>query len=1119
MTFHNTYNIIITFLITLLLNPCYSQKTIDEINNQAIEEFKHGSYEKAKQMLEEIIKITKDSLGETHPDYITAVTYLALLYERNLNGYKEVFSEISTSYLPMFFWPAELYEEIGNYDKAITLYSEALSILKENQEYKHHYYSGLLNKLSSIYYKIGEYNKAEPLLIELAEIKKSEFGEQHQDYGEALYDLAEVYIGMKNYVKAESYLIALVENAKTTFGEKSQNYARTLEYLAELYYKIGAYSNAEQIYIELINIEKEMFGKIYSGNVYSLCGLADLYRKIGKYEEAEQVYIKAVEVYKTAFGDEHPDYATSLDNLAGLYMEKGNYAKAEQMFVEAMNIRKKTLGLKHPKYATSLNNLALLYLELGNYKNAKLLFLEALNIKKEVLGEKNHSYAITLQNLALYYYTLGNYSEAEVLYTEVLDILREIVGVNHPDYILVLNSLASLYEEMGNYVMSMSYNIQSINKVEATLGKEHYLYSYALNNLAILNIKIGQLAEAEPFLVKSLNLNKQIYGETHPYYVNSLYHLAALFNMQGNLEKAATFFKKANDIQHQLIIMNFGFLSEKEKELYINTIQNNFEIYNSFILEYVTTNPPIASELYDNTLALKGMLLEESRKMSRRVLNSKDSSVVNTFREYQRVKRQLSEIYSLPLKDRYLEPEKLEEKANQLEKILIAISNDFKDSSTTLMCKWKDIKEHLDENEAAIEFINFHYFNKKYTDSIFYCALVIRPDYELPKMVYLFEEKELENIVKQRENIEDYDYVKYLYGWGEGKSDTIYKGYTLYKTIWQPLDSLLKGVKTVYISPSGILHKISFCSIPNSVSTVLSDTYQINYVISTRVIAMNKEPKTFFNKESFITLYGGINYNVDSIQMIQNSNTYQKQNKEKLLVTRTSHIPEDTVRGNIWFYLNGTLNEVNKIKGLFEINNVKTHLFTKDSANEESFKVYSNNTAPTVIHFATHGFFFPHIERKHEDNINIFGQEKEVFKYSENPLFRSGLILAGANRAWTGKESIPNIEDGILTAYEVSNTNLKNTRLVVMSACETGLGDIKGSEGVFGLQRAFKMAGVDYIIMTLWEIADKKTVEFMESFYNNLLNGKEIRIAFNLTQKEMKKKYDPYYWAAFILIE
>ncbi|MFZ1856983.1 MAG: CHAT domain-containing protein, partial [Chitinophagaceae bacterium] len=175
-----------------------------------------------------------------------------------------------------------------------------------------------------------------------------------------------------------------------------------------------------------------------------------------------------------------------------------------------------------------------------------------------------------------------------------------------------------------------------------------------------------------------------------------------------------------------------------------------------------------------------------------------------------------------------------------------------------------------------------------------------------------------------------------------------------------------------------------------------------------------------------------------------------------------------------------------------------------------------NGNSPQILHIATHGFFLPEPDKKREENN--FSNEN-TYTLADDPLLRSGLILAGGNYAWSGKTPIDGVEDGIATAYEISQLNLSNTELVVLSACETALGDVKGSEGVFGLQRAFKMAGVKKMIVSLWQVPDKETAELMTTFYNYWMKGKTINDAFTQAQADMRKKYAPFYWAAFVLVE
>jgi CHAT domain-containing protein len=221
-------------------------------------------------------------------------------------------------------------------------------------------------------------------------------------------------------------------------------------------------------------------------------------------------------------------------------------------------------------------------------------------------------------------------------------------------------------------------------------------------------------------------------------------------------------------------------------------------------------------------------------------------------------------------------------------------------------------------------------------------------------------------------------------------------------------------------------------------------------------------------------------------------------------------------------YLDGTMKEVEKIRKIGNHKGITAIVIAGNEAIEESIKNLYGKSSPDVIHIATHGFFFPDV-RKNYNKIGLKASGERVtqgFRSSDNPLMRSGLAFAGANHAWEGEKIPPDVDDGILTAYEVSNMYIPNTELVVLSACETGLGEIKGSEGVFGLQRSFKMAGSDYILMSLWQIPDYQTLELMDHFYTEWLSGKAIQEALRVAQDFMKSKYplQPFMWAAFVLV-
>ena len=365
-----------------------------------------------------------------------------------------------------------------------------------------------------------------------------------------------------------------------------------------------------------------------------------------------------------------------------------------------------------------------------------------------------------------------------------------------------------------------------------------------------------------------------------------------------------------------------------------------------------------------------------------------------------------------------------------------------------------------------------------------------------PQLIPLFEEKQLST----------YKTIASLYG-------TNQKVNAAYNLIWAPLEKHLNGITKIYFAPAGLLYRISFPALPVNDHEVLSDKYQLVQLNTTASVASQSE--NFITTSDKIYLYGGIQYDVDSAALKQAVVAYRSSNENENI----RFLTDDSTRGSSWQYLPGTQKEINEIDSLGKQKNYDVVFTEGVSASEESIKALNGNASPAVLHIATHGFFFPDPKEKKKESINSSFESGNVFRQSDNPLFRSGLLFAGANNAWQGKQ-IEGVEDGILTAYEVSNLYLPNTKLVVLSACETGLGDIEGNEGVYGLQRAFKMAGVENLIMSLWRLPDKEAAEFMEEFYKNIFDKQSINDAFYNAQTIMKNKYrtEPKKWAAWTLV-
>lgn len=1035
-----------------------------------------GNYESAEPFYKEALKINKKLLGTDHPNYASSLNNLGLLYFN-----------------------------MGKYAEAEPLYKEAISIRKKSQGEKNPEYATSLNNLAALYERMGNFSAAEPLYLEAAKIDRIVLGDEHPDYATDLNNLAGFYKNKGSYEKAETLFQEALRIRKKILGETHPHYAQSLNNLATLNSKMGDYSMAESLFKQAMQIRKKVVGEEHPLFASSLNNLAALYQDQGNYNSAEPLYEKALLIRKNTLGKEHPQYAVSLNNLAGLYEKTGNYARAEPLYLEALDIRKKTLGTKHPEYASSLNSLAGLYKEIGKFSQAEILYSEAINIIKSAFGEMHPEYSVSLNNLAGFYTVMGQHKKAEELYKLSIQIDKINLGVNHPDYASGLNNLASLYEKMGDEKEAVRLYGEALGIRKKILGENHPEYASSLNNLAFLYCKLGQYDSAESLYQSALLIRKEVLGEYHPDYAATLINLALLYNNTKQYKLAEPLLIRGALISFGHLMTNFTNLSEKEKQSWLEQSVYVNDLLLSLQYHYKALSDTARRLILDQQLLLKSFILSDSKTVLQIIQNSSDSSLQNDYAAWLSIKKSLSSQYSLPNQLRHRDLSEWERRAEVIEKQLNSKSAALRHQLQSYRVNSRDLQKSLKKGEAAIEFLRFNLYSTRWTDSIVYAAYLLTAKDTVPVFIPLCEESRLQKIFDSAGTTATSMVSRFYRGTEiKNKSSVSVLGRELYHLIWEPLEPYLNGVKTISYSPAGKLFSIAFHALPADSTHLLMDQYKLNQYTSTRQIAISSsEIKT--SPAGPFTLFGDAAFTIDSLEIT----------KSKTGIKSISNIYTPQHRGaksGTWTSLPGTALEIKKIKQVFDQYKLSSQTFTQKAASEENLKSLSWK-APQVLHIATHGFFLPETDSM---------QNRVGVNYSllaDDPLLRSGLILSGGNYAWSGKTPIEGVEDGIVTAYEISQLNLSNTELVVLSACETALGDVKGSEGVFGLQRAFKMAGVKKLIVSLWQVPDKETAELMTAFYGYWLGGKKIEDAFSQAQSDMRKKYPPYYWAAFVLVE
>jgi len=1074
--------------------------------------FRLFHYAKAEPYFLLQMQLTSRSAGENSMDYIASLNNIGLLY-REMGKFKEaedsytkattitrtLYGVNDTVYAKSINNLGSFYQFVGQYAKAEQLFIQAGNIMKAAVGENTSLYATCLNNLSTLYSDMGQYMKSKPIMLRVVAIRRSVLGIDHTDYAGSLNNMGYTLAALGDYKEAERNFIEAKDVYKRILGENDPDYASTINNLAELYRSMGEYAKAEALYNESMSIRKRTVGEMHPDYALSLNNLASFYEFEGQYELAEKLLKQSGDIVKKEFGEEHPYYITALNNLAGLYHSMGQYVLAEPLYLRSKELRKKIYG-ETPGYAMSLNNLATIYQEMGLYKKAEPLYLQAKDIWKTSLGEKHPDYAMCLNNLAALYEDMQQYAKAEALYIQSRDIRKSIYGENHIDYATSLNNLAGLYVKMGQYKKAETLMLSAKDIWKKILGEDHPLYATGLNNLGAIYRKMQiNYVQAEQYYIQALGLRKKLLGSTHPLTAGTENDLALLYMNKGDVAKAAPLFIKSSQDIMQNLRNTFPVLSEREKGIFINQNLLFDACNNSFLFKYRNAGTELINNNLNLQLFFKSISLSDTRSILTALRNTSDTTLKRFFMYWQNFRVLLAKQYSLPVVQRMKNLTQIEDEAESMEKDLGRRSSLFREQQLSLNIGMKEVQKKLEPNEAAIEFVSFRYFNKKETDSIIYAAYIYKPGDTAAVFVRLFEERQLQKLLDSAGKTATRVAHQFYRGIEVKDRSTVSLENSIYKMVWQPLEDKLKGVKKISYSPAGKLYGVAFHALKVDSTTLLMDKYELQQYVSTRQIAF-RTTTTTVAKPKAIVLFGDADFSMDSLQLVNDKGVESSMSGSQI-VTRGEG-------GGAWPGLPGTADEVAAIGKLFDQNKISSKLYLKASATEKNLKSLSGHS-PSVLHIATHGFYIPET-RSESDN---------VYKVAQDPLLRNGLVLAGGNYVWSGKEPIEGIEDGIITAYEIAQMDLSQTQLVVLSACETALGDIKGEEGVFGLQRGFKLAGVDKMILSLWQVPDKETAELMNSFYSLWLKGNSIEKAFSLAQSEMRKKYSPFFWAAFVLIQ
>jgi CHAT domain-containing protein/Tfp pilus assembly protein PilF len=816
----------------------------------------------------------------------------------------------------------------------------------------------------------------------------------------------------------------------------------------------------------------------------------------GKYNEAIPIAERVLEIRERILGENHLDVASSMAWLAFLYSSQGRYSEAEPLYIQALEMYQKLLGTEHPDVATSLNNLALLYKSQGRYNEAEPLFKQALEMRQKLLGTEHPDVASSLHNLASLYFSQGRYNQAEPLFKQALEMRQKLLGTEHPSVATSLHNLALLYRSQGRYNQAEPLYIQALEMYQKLLGTEHPHVATSLNNLALLYRSQGRYNQAEPLYIQALEMYQKLLGTEHPDVATSLNNLAFLYQSQGDTTQAINFLSRGLDVEEQNLNVLLATGSERQKQDSMKMISDTTYFAVSLHIKDVPNNLEASRLALTTILRRKGRILDVMTNDLQLLQENLTPENQQFLDELAAVRTQLATlIYNKPenIPDEQYRQQvaNLREKSEQLEAELSRRSAEFRTFSQAVTIE--AVQQLIPEDAALVEFILYQPFDAKANQwgKDHYAAYILKSSGE-PQWVDLGEAEPIHQAAFFRFNLALKDKKDAFIG----NSDKVKQfGRKLDELLMQPIREKLGNVNHIIISPDAELNRIPFAALVDENNRYLIESYKITYLTTGRdLIRLQLE------------------YSHKQPPVIVANPDYDKPGEPTTVAVSNSRGMNQLSRGVEMSFgaLPGTAEEANIIAPLLS----DVTLFTQSQATENAVKQLE---APKIIHIATHGFFMPNLPRVEPDNTFGFISEntQQNTPIQENPLIRSGLALAGFNPRKSGED------DGVLTALEVANLRLRGTKLVVLSACETGLGSIENGEGVYGLRRAFTLAGVESQLMSLWKVDDEGTKNLMIKYYQRLLQNEGRSDALRQVQLEMLNSQEyqhPYYWAAFVPI-
>ena len=1127
-----------------------------------------GRFKEAIPLAEKQLEILrKAGVDEQNPQYATSLSNLGDLYrlagnygkaepllKRALKIYGLAVGKEHLYFAGTLDSLAALYHQKGDYARAEPLYRQALETKQRILGNEHPDVAVTLSNFAMLHAERGDYEAAASLMSQSLELACRTLGEEHPFVVATRDALANLYLvsGFSPSAQTEAEgieaqlgqlsvqadqlrdegrfaeAIPLLEQQQCMVrqledGEENLSFARVLSKLGWLHYELGDYAEAEPLLRRAEEITRRMVGEADPEYARELNNLALLLRAIGDYPAALEMSERALKIARTTLGEEDPHVATMLNNLAGLHMAMGNYSAAEPLYQKALTIRRRSFGETNPQVAEILDNLGSLYYAIGDYGTAKEHAQQALYIYRLTLGDRHPDVATTLGNLAGMYITMRDYDTGLTLLEQALVTERAVFGEQHPAVAFTLDRFAGLRRAQGKYSVAEDLYLKALAMDRALLGEHHPRVAEGLFNLAELYREMGDFSAAERQMREAVQISENQASQNHPVCAWMVYILALLCAAGDRNDEALSYLMQAAALEDRAIGQVFSIGSDRQRLNYLALAHTTYDFYLSVFVKNFRSIPEATQAALGFVLRRKALALESLMIQRDAVLRGRYPALAYKLRELATLRLQIAQktlsgsgIYDPIAHERvlaewHIRQERLEtELARQIPEM--NLKQQFRTADRQV------VTGSLPEGSSLVEFVRFNVYDFKAVPAIGglqwkparYLAFVLpagEPDNV--NLIDLGEAAGIEQMVAGfRASITGGDRALTKEPEPVVQAAGTASGAALRAAVFDPLLDALDGCKRLFLAPDGDLSQLPFEALPMEDGQFVIDVYTISYLSTGRDVVRFATTTSVSRQPPVVLADPDYNLDAEGIEILAD---------EQRPISRQSR---DLNRSTLRFTrLKGAQEEGEQVGDLLGVKPL-----IAQAALEGTLKDYRS---PRILHLATHGFFLPDQPRDPNPGLpdlptmssggemsgQLFGRRLE------NPMLRSGLALSGANTWLQGKTLRPEAEDGLLTAEDVTGLDLLDTELVVLSACDTGRGEVHVGEGVFGLRRAFVLAGAKTLVMSLWKVPDQATRELMVDFYERLLTGTSRAEALRAAQRALKARpgYEhPRFWGAFI---